>query len=625
MSAYDDLVTSHSPLTWLKLDDATGTSVPFDGGSLAADLAPTWSGGEQLEQAPIVTDGVNSAAASADGTLGIASNDTPGPDGLSTAVTMTVWFVMPAADMSASVALWGEFDDVSSTSSTAWLVVIASDFSPGRDIYWVGGAADGGGPYAAALAAGTHMGAITNDGTTATLYIDGVSVDSRAVSWLGGKAENFSLGGSESGGSWSFVAPPECLVEEFAVFDACLSSGDIGDLYTAGSTGGALITSHGVGHCTITAETSAVHLRSDGVAHSAVVAVSAPGDIYTEESTVPVRVYVPDRPIVMDGKPVTPLSLALMTCQGKVIQGPSDIRAVPQPAPSVAIPPPPVRKPFAGRWVVDDLPSPGSGFYWLGDASPFDGTEGTPTTQHFWRPHSSTPSAPSWHSHYPFKPSVTAVDHYLQGGGVVHHPKGINFNAHFIEHMWLDFGSSKKQPFTWVIVGMVTSWPSSNYGHHVLDAGVAPSARGVTLSAAQCNTPRSFNDDLAYRNSLVVAPHLITGAANNTAADVVRASYTTRLIPMMWIMEFDGVNSFVGAYSTYLKRLGTKGSVANGSAQAHRNWVMGRQQGYLDQDRASHMLIFEMRYWDITLTAVELASQYEQLSSTYQFARYKNG
>lgn len=350
---------------------------------------------------------------------------------------------------------------------------------------------------------------------------------------------------------------------------------------------------------------------------------------------MPLTVLTMPTPAVLDGAPVSPAYWAKLPSTVTLHQGPSHIHAIKDPDPvwnprtsGWSTPPPRASKPWSAHWTVRDLPDPSGfpgDFYWLGAPSSADGTSGIRSACRQWAANGSTPHAPSWHSFFPYKPSVRAYDSYLPGGDIVHHPKGVHFNSHFIEHMWADFGRARRQPFSWVIAAMVVSWPAQHYAHHLLDAGRNPDAVGFPrISAAACNTPRTINDGLDYRTVLAVTPDTIslTSRANASGNATVRCRSDAAHRPKMFFGIFDGASSRVGAYDTGAHRL-RKGDTSNGPDQLHRYYVLGRKQNHISQDDASHLLVFEIRFWDIALTADDLDGQFDQLSSTYSFDRYR--
>lgn len=348
--------------------------------------------------------------------------------------------------------------------------------------------------------------------------------------------------------------------------------------------------------------------------------------------TQPLTVLTMPTPILVAGRPVVPRNLGVIDSTSTGHQGAGHIRAMP-PAPvwdgsGYVNPPPLTTKPWVGRWVVDDLPDPPTdGFYWLGAPSAADGTAGIAASKRQWSPHGSTPHAPSWRSIYPFKPSVRAVDSFLPGGNIVHHPKGVHFNRQFIEHMWMDWGGPRRQPFTWVIACILASFPTTHYEHYVLDAGRDPDAVGFPrLADFQTSTPRTIDDGLAYRNLLSYSPHYarICARPNEQGPRTARVrSHGASRAPRMLYGVYNAGHSVVGDYSPSGPHH-ANGTIDNTSAQHHRYYVLGRANGHMSQDKASHVLVFEIRFWDYALTAKELAEQYDQLSSTYHFNRYRS-
>jgi len=358
----------------------------------------------------------------------------------------------------------------------------------------------------------------------------------------------------------------------------------------------------------------------------------------TARRTQPTVVLTAAAPAVLDGKPVMPAHWAVSSSSITATQGAKHIHAIADPdtykdRSGIVNPPSSASSEHAGpwtaRWSVRTLPDPGhydNGYYWLGSPSSQDGTSTIAAAARQWGPDTSTPGAPSWHSIYPYKPSVTAVDHYLQGGGIVHHPKGVNFNSHFIEHMWMDWGSAHRQPFTWVIAATVASWPSAGYVHYLLDAGRDPRTIGFgPLTAAQCSGDYTVDDNLDYRQLLAIGPNHIKACArpDGTGTGVIRARTNDTLRPRMYVAIFNGDTSHIGVYHPGQGLL-RKGSLDNGTDQRHRYYVMGRRHNSISGRHASHLLVFEMRFWTKALTYAQLEGQYDQISSTWQFDKYRN-
>jgi len=352
------------------------------------------------------------------------------------------------------------------------------------------------------------------------------------------------------------------------------------------------------------------------------------------ERAMPGVVLSMPTPVLVGGRPLLPSYHASSESSSHAVQGPGHIRAIADPDPvwdpatSGWATPPPASGVGDARWSVQDLPDPNGfpgGWYWLGDPSSADGTAGITAGARSWPPDRSTPGAPSWHSFFPYKPSVRSAYSYLPGGQVVHHPKGVHFNSHFIEHMWLDWGAAKRQPFSWVLAAMINAFPAGGYEHFLLDSGRNPDAVGFPrITDYQTNTARSINDGLAYRNLLSVSPSRQTLCARLQpyVGRSVFARVDTHLRPKMYFGIFNGSSSLTGAFDPGARRI-TAGTVDNGAAQEHRYYVLGRGNGRISQGHASHFLVFELRFWHRALTTDELDEQYGQLASTYRFNSYR--
>lgn len=339
-------------------------------------------------------------------------------------------------------------------------------------------------------------------------------------------------------------------------------------------------------------------------------------------------------PVLVAGRPQLPRYHAVSESSASAIQGPGHIRAIADPDPvwdpatSGWFTPPPASGVGDARWSVQDLPDPNGfpgGWYWLGDPSSADGTLGITAAARQWSPDRATAGAPSWHSFFPYKPSVRSAYSYLPGGQVVHHPKGVHFNSHFIEHMWLDWGAAKRQPFSWVLAAMINAHPAGGYEHFLLDSGRNPDVVGFPrITDYQTATTRSINDGLEYRNLLSVSPSRQTLCARLQpyVGRSVFARVDTHLRPKMYFGVFNGGSSLTGAIDPGARRI-TAGTIDNGPAQEHRFYVLGRGNAVIGQRHASHVLVFELRFWHRALTVDELDEQYGQLASTYRFNSYR--
>lgn len=336
-------------------------------------------------------------------------------------------------------------------------------------------------------------------------------------------------------------------------------------------------------------------------------------------------------PIVSDGLPILPKYLGTYPSSMPLTVGPNDIHVIPDPNPvwnpatSGWYYPPPDSGVGDARWVVDDLPDP-AGFpgqyYWLGAPSPYDGTSSIALACRQWGPNGGTPSAPSWQSVYPYKPSVREVVNYGPGGSILTKTKGVRFNLQFIEHMWMDWGSVKGNPFTWVIVGIIMDFPSAGYVHTLLDVGGNPISYGAgVLNENQLGVDRALSDlaidspSRAYMDVRINEQHMLGGLSG--ANDIVSPSnYATR--PKMWFGVWNGASSLGGSYSTAGEYL-TQGTMPT---TATRHVLLGRRGGILSRNAASHLIVFEMRWWNSALVEEQLIDQYHQLAATWDFSQY---
>lgn len=622
--SYDSEVLADSPVVYLKLTESAGPTAA-DLGSNATGW--TYKSGVTFSGPSIVLgvassvsdDGTNSTAGSGIATLPAV----PAPLASGNDITVELWFDL-VADEIAWFAMLGDF-------SVGVLGLLVSDPTlsfAARTMSAYNSAGVLSAPVAMSL--GIHQVVVTvGAGGDRTLYLDGVlaiaDTPGLAAGALGGSP---SIGGAGPG-NLNNCPTTGLKVAAYSAYASALSGTRVAAHYAAGTASASLLRADG--HTAVTV-TPVVELtasaRSDGVTTVSVQALDIV-QLDTTQRTVAGIVLTMPTPAIVNGLPTLPANWVTMSSSATGIEGPAHIHAIPDPNPKwddytsgwSSLPPPPTAAPWSGRWSVNDLPDPGgydAGFYWLGDPSGADGTSTIQAGARQWNPDGSTPGAGAWRSSFPFKPSVTAVNHYLQGGGIVHHPKGVNFNSQFIEHMWLKLGADMPQPFTWVMAGMIASFPSNSYVHTLLDAGVEPAARGINMSANDCNTPRTIFDDTPAR-TVIQATASEAIMATQTGGSILRARVPTKIAPCMFVGIFNGAHSYAGVFqpgSTVLQQ----GTLNN---HPQRYLVMGRQNGWLAQSRASHLLMFEMRCWAHALSRADLDGQYRQLSSTYQFDAYR--
>lgn len=338
-------------------------------------------------------------------------------------------------------------------------------------------------------------------------------------------------------------------------------------------------------------------------------------------------------PAIHRGKPHIPKLWAKLGITARAISGPDHLTGFDDPDPiwdgSGWVVPPPVPK--AGghlvRWTVRDLPDPitHGGAYLLGTRSTLDGTSGLPAGVDQWDSSGGSDFSIPWQSAYPFKPTVHAHWHYGWDGIVIHERIGVHFTGAAIEHMWADFGTVMTPPFTILVVGVVTDFPRRDSYGFFFDAG--SDQRGV-LSAGQKlaifkrrqNAPIKVSESLGYRNALRVGRTQLQ-AFNDTSPGTrtLRAPYTHKLKPKLFAMVVAGGNSLLYVRDTRQRHVKRQTLAGHGN---QRDWLLGRANGVLDEDKASNMVVFEIRAWDSALDADDLDKQYGPLSSTWRFHAY---
>lgn len=361
----------------------------------------------------------------------------------------------------------------------------------------------------------------------------------------------------------------------------------------------------------------------------------------TIRSVAGIVISLPE-PAIADGHPTLPAYWSRFAGSVVLKQGPLHIHAIKDPNPiwdpntgGWTHPPPPVKpKPGAPksvppgvgdyRWSVDTLPDPGgfsNGWYWLGDPTSRDDTAGITAGAQQWAASPGT-GGPSWHSFFPFKPSVSAYDAYIPGERSIHHPRGVHCNSHWIEHMWCDLGGSKPQPFTWIVVASIMSERYDGYRHTILDTGRNPDDAGFPrYNPSDCSADRQIADGLYYRTRLTTNDGEVN-MSTRTDESPLRIRRAAGHHPGMYVAVFNGAKSTLGLYDPFGQNL-SGGKVSDGPIYQHRYMVFGREQGWMSQNHSANLLMFEMRYWRHALTIPDLAAQYAQLSSTYHFDEYK--
>lgn len=372
-----------------------------------------------------------------------------------------------------------------------------------------------------------------------------------------------------------------------------------------------------------------------GLAPSASIDTSppnfTPANIETHTPRLMAQVSIThSTPFIARGKPYLPRFSARYPSTMTATEGPSDIHSIPDPDPvwdpgsAGWFTPPIVSTAGDARWTVNSLPDPAGfpgQFYWLGAPSSLDGTSSIATACRQWAPDPSTPTMPNWNSVYPYKPSVRAHVNYGANGKILTIGRGVRFNLQFIEHMWLDWGSQIGAPFTWVIVGLIMDFPTGVYEHTILDVGRSPTDGGApTLNENQLAGSRPINDFVqTYRPGLLISPTQERMIGDVPAQYQIPSTFNFATRPKMWFGVWNGASSFSGSFSTAGKVI-VPGTMPTGLTSRYQ--ILGRRGGLLNRSWASHMVVFEMRFWSSALLEPNLIEQYAQLSSTWQFSSY---
>lgn len=340
-------------------------------------------------------------------------------------------------------------------------------------------------------------------------------------------------------------------------------------------------------------------------------------------------------PVVRAGVPTSPAYLATIPSYSSAQQGIGHVSVVADPDPvwtsGAWVTPPPDAPAGANflRWTARDLPNPSSfpgSQYLLGTPNAADGTTGLPAGAQQWSASAGSSDAIAWGAIWPFKPYVRPYVHYGADGSVLTIPAAVRFNEQYVQHMFIDMGTSlPTMPFTWVVVGVITDYPTPNYGHYVLDAGETPQlwvsdAQRAAILANGMADDILMTEDFGYRTGLVVYQTQLWGFNDQTPTTrIAKAGYVGTLKPKMFFGVYNGANSSFGSY--YQGGLNTA-TIALADNGTQRVVALGRANGILSSALASNMAVFEIRFWDKALTEDQLAAQFAQLSSTWQFSQF---
>lgn len=239
-----------------------------------------------------------------------------------------------------------------------------------------------------------------------------------------------------------------------------------------------------------------------------------------------------------------------------------------------------------------------------------------------WPVHSG--SGPSWASARGYEPSVKSRLTFGSKGQYHTQDKGVLFDYHNVEHMWLRLPTAKSDDFTWMICGIILSYPSARYGHYVLDHGF--NTKKVSPLPRTEGTSKKLGDGgyraamLYQRNSALMGSHTGEDLAGNGKHVRIENNYLPKPRVMYSIWNNGEANN-----------KGTIGTIGRGyhkqktgtiDSETMRDFVIGRRFNKISTDLASHMVIFEIRYFPRALGRTEIRKQANNLASLYKFGRY---
>ena len=306
-----------------------------------------------------------------------------------------------------------------------------------------------------------------------------------------------------------------------------------------------------------------------------------------------------ENPAIINGRPYSPLYWGQYGFSGTANNS-GTITVVPKPPP----PTPRIVRPGKATytWEVGDLSTTSSLSKW-----PEHGNDG-----------------PAWYSGNGFNPSVVNRVTFGSHGKETTETKSVLFDYKNIEHMWIDMGINLNDSFTWMFAGLILSYPTARYGHYILDHG-SKSARlrrkPTTESGAKILGDSGYRAAMLYqRHSAVMGSH--TGNDLVANGKHVRITNNYSLQPRVFYSIWNG-----GA-SNNKGRLGTIGhkyykhASATIDTKTFRNFVIGRRFNKLSTALASHMVLFEIRFFEYELNKTEIFDNYRNLASRYKFREY---
>jgi hypothetical protein len=234
-SLYRELVLSHGPLGYWRLNETSGTNAADSAGHPSGPFDLTYEGSFTLDADPVMRDGSDDPSVDLTGNGGMVGSDLADFEFAGfLPFTVEAWFVNDLDEDAVSHVLAQKQDAL---SGAGWELTVAG--SSGSRFVTGGRIASGGAPSHGVTSAGgsvvinsRHYVAMTYDGITLSLYFDGTlrDTDTTVVS-MGTSTTDLSLGKDAATAAAHF----EGREDEGAIYDRALSAAEIGEHYTVGS------------------------------------------------------------------------------------------------------------------------------------------------------------------------------------------------------------------------------------------------------------------------------------------------------------------------------------------------------------------------------------------------------
>jgi hypothetical protein len=226
---------------------------------------------------------------------------------------------------------------------------------------------------------------------------------------------------------------------------------------------------------------------------------------------------------------------------------------------------------------------------------------------------------PSFKSKGYYRPNLHTRSVVTKNGQVKIYDDMVVFDYKNVEHMWVDIGSNLEQPFTWLMCGMILSYPSARYGHYLLDHGKDPGSNGRNFGFTH-----KVGGETGHRSAMLFQKRsALVGTTYPTieTGPYCRCKHDYTPQPRMFYGVFNGSNSAVGVRGRNYHKRDTGTVIETGTVM--RKFVVGRRNGYTSTDLASHIGLFEIRFFAGALGKKRLQTQYSYFAKKYDFAKYK--